>query len=192
MEGVMKKWAVGLVGLWLGAAAAALAASPAATAPPKPVLEPASLGSTENVHRFGDIWLAGQPGKDDLEIAKELPIRTVVNLRAKSEIDWDEQAAVRALGMIYLNIAFQTPEELTDEVFDAARHALTFEENAPLLLHCASANRVGTIWLAHRVLDDGVAWESALREAEIVGLKSPAFREKAKDYIARSKAGRKH
>jgi protein tyrosine phosphatase (PTP) superfamily phosphohydrolase (DUF442 family) len=185
---VMKKWAIAVAGVCIGAARAAFAASP----PPKPVLEPASLGSTENVHRFGDIWLASQPGKDDLELAKELPIRTVVNLRKKSEIDWDEQAAVRALGMVYLNIAFQTPEELTDAVFDAARHALTFDENAPLLLHCASANRVGTIWLAHRVLDDGVAYEDALREAETVGLKNPAFREKAKDYIARSKAGRPH
>ena len=157
----------------------------------KPQLEPAALGSTENVHRFGDIWLASQPGKDDLEIAKELPIRTVVNLRKKNEVDWDEEAAVRALGMLYQGIPFQTPEELTDAVFDAARRALTDKENAPLLLHCASANRVGTIWLAHRVLDDGLAYEAALREAEAVGLKNPAFRDRAKEYIARSRNGRR-
>ena len=159
---------------------------------PKRVLESASLGTTESVHRFGDIWLASQPAKDDLELAKELPIRTVINLRKKSEIDWDEEAAVRALGMIYVNVAFQTPEELTDAVFDAARHTLTLPENAPLLLHCASANRVGTIWLAHRVLDDGLAYDDALAEAVTVGLKNPAFREKARDYIARSMAGRSH
>jgi protein tyrosine phosphatase (PTP) superfamily phosphohydrolase (DUF442 family) len=172
-----------------------LAGSSRAASPgekPKRALEAASLGTTENVHRFGDIWLASQPGKDDLEIARELPIRTVINLRKKSEIDWDEEAAVRSLGMVYLNFAFQTPEELTDAVFDSARHALTFQENAPLLLHCASANRVGAIWLAHRVLDDGLAWEGALAEAETVGLKNPAFREKAKDYVARSTAGRSH
>jgi protein tyrosine phosphatase (PTP) superfamily phosphohydrolase (DUF442 family) len=172
-----------------------LAGSPLPASPgekPKGVLEAASLGTTENVHRFGDIWLASQPGKDDLELAKELPIRTVINLRKKSEIDWDEEAAVRSLGMIYLNIAFQTPEELTDAVFDAARHALTFKENAPILLHCASANRVGAIWLAHRVLDDGLGYENALAEAATVGLKNPAFREKARDYVARSAAGRSH
>ena len=175
--------------------AVVLAGAPLAASPgqkPKPVLEAASLGATENVHRFGDIWLASQPGKDDLALAKELPIRTVINLRKKGEIDWDEEAAVRALGMIYVNVAFQTPEELTDAVFDAARHALTLPENAPLLLHCASANRVGTIWLAHRVLDDGLAYDDALAEAVTVGLKNPAFREKARDYIARSTAGRPH
>jgi uncharacterized protein (TIGR01244 family) len=181
--------AVALTALVVVLAASAVPASPGEK--PKRALEPASLGSTENVHRFGEIWLAGQPGRDDLEIAKQLPIRTVINLRKKSEIDWDEEATVRALGMIYVSVPFQTPEELTDAVFDAARHALTFEENAPLLLHCASANRVGTIWLAHRVLDDGLAYEDALREVETVGLKSAAFREKAKDYIARSAAGRR-
>jgi protein tyrosine phosphatase (PTP) superfamily phosphohydrolase (DUF442 family) len=181
------------VALAFAALATVLTASSVPASPrekPKSVLEPAALGSTENVHRFGDIWLAGQPGKDALEIAKELPIRTVVNLRKKSEIDWDEEAAVRALGMIYRNVAFQTPEELTDAVFDAARRALTSKENEPILLHCASANRVGTIWLAHRVLDDGLAFEDALREAEAVGLKSPALRDKAKEYIARSTARR--
>ena len=182
---------VTMILLALAAAETATNASPAPSAPAKPVLEAAALGSTEKVHRFGEIWLASQPRKDDLEIAKELPIRMVVSLRKKDEVGWDEEAAVRALGMLYQNIPFQTPEELTDAVFDAVRHALTDKENAPLLLHCASANRVGTIWLAHRVLDDGVAYVAALREAETVGLESPAFRDKAKEYIARARSGRR-
>jgi len=172
--------------LALVAAETAKSASRAPLATPKPSLEPAALGSTEKVHRFGDIWLASQPGRDDLEIARELPIRTVINLRKKDEIDWNEEAAVRALGMLYLAIPFQTPEELTDAVFESARHALTARENAPLLLHCASANRFGAIWLVHRVLDDGLAYDAALREAEMVGLKNPAFRDKAKEYIVRA------
>jgi protein tyrosine phosphatase (PTP) superfamily phosphohydrolase (DUF442 family) len=92
--------------------------------------------------------------------------------------------------MAYENFGFQQPEELTDAVFDGARKALAPADGAPVLLHCASANRVGAIWLAHRVLDDGLAYGDALVEAETVGLKSPAFRDKAKEYIARFPAGR--
>lgn len=184
----MKRFAAPFLVALIAAAGARSAAPP--SAPPKPVLEAASLGSTERVHRFGGTWLASQPSKDDLRLASEIGIRTVVNLRKPAEIDWDEKAAVEALGMAYESFGFQQPEELTDAVFDGALRALAPAAGAPILLHCGSANRVGAIWLAHRVLDDGLAYGDALVEAETVGLKNPAFREKAKDYIERSSAGR--
>lgn len=153
-------------------------------------LETASLGSTAAVHRFGTIWLASQPAKDDFVLARELGVRTVVNLRKPSELDWDEGAAVRALGVSYVNAAFQSPEELTDQVFDAVRRELTDAGERSLLLHCSTANRVGAIWLAHRVLDGGLPYESALCEAETIGLKNPALRDKAREYIGRRQGQR--
>ncbi len=158
--------------------------------PAQPRLEPASLGSTAIVHRFGSIWLASQPGKEDLALARDLGIRTVVNLRKATELDWDEEAAVRALGLAYASYAFHSPEELTDAIFDAVRRELAAGRQ-PLLLHCGTANRVGAIWLAHRVLDDGLTYEAALREAEEVGLKNPAHRDRARDYIERQKGLRR-
>jgi protein tyrosine phosphatase (PTP) superfamily phosphohydrolase (DUF442 family) len=171
----------------LGAVLACLAAVPAlrGAEPAAPKLETASLGSTAAVHRFGTIWLASQPARDDFALARDLGVRTVVNLRKASELAWDEAAAVRALGVSYENPAFQSPEELTDAVFDGVRRELTDAEKQPLLLHCSTANRVGAIWLAHRMLDDGIPYDSALREAETVGLKNPALRDKARDYIER-------
>lgn len=59
---------------------------------------------------------------------------------------------------------------LTDAVFDETRAWLTDDGKKPLLLHCHSANRVGAIWLAHRVLDDGLMLAAAEREATLVGL----------------------
>jgi hypothetical protein len=44
---------------------------------------------------------------------------------------------------------------------------------------------VGAVWLAHRVLDGGLSYDDALKEAKTVGLKTPAFEEKVKDYIRR-------
>ncbi len=54
-------------------------------------------------------------------------------------------------------------------------------------MHCRSANRVGAIRLAHRALDHGLSYDQALDEAKTVGLKLPAFVEKAKDYLDRNK-----
>lgn len=151
-------------------------------------LEPAFLGSTDNVHRFGRIWLASQPSKEDLQIAGELGVLTVVCLRKPGEIDWDEAEAVRALGLTYLNPAFQSPEELTDEIFDTVRERLAASAGSPVLLHCGTANRVGAIWLAHRALDGGLAYGEALCEAESVGLRSEALREMARSYVERRRA----
>jgi hypothetical protein len=55
-------------------------------------------------------------------------------------------------------------------------------------MHCHSGNRVGAIWLAWRVLDGGLAWDKALDEAHEVGLKTPAFETRVKDYVERQKA----
>lgn len=148
-------------------------------------LEPAFLGSTEKVHRYGTIWLASQPAKEDLPLAGELGVLSVISLRKPGEIDWDEGAAVRELGLAYLNPAFESSEELTDEIFDTVRERLAAAAESPVLLHCGSANRVGAIWLAHRTLDGGLAYGDALCEAESVGLRSAALRERARSYIER-------
>ncbi|MBI5758292.1 MAG: protein tyrosine phosphatase family protein [Planctomycetales bacterium] len=151
--------------------------------PPK--LEACKIGKAQPSHRLGNLYLAGQPQAEDFQLAKEQGIKTVLNLRKKEELTWDEEAAVKKLGLTYINLPFASPAELKDEVFDQARKVLRDKERQPLLLHCASANRVGAIWLAHRVLDDKVPYEQALDEARKVGLKAPPLEEAAKNYISR-------
>jgi ubiquinone/menaquinone biosynthesis C-methylase UbiE len=53
------------------------------------------------------------------------------------------------------------------------------------MLHCGSANRVGAVWLTYRVLDQGVPIETAIEEAKTIGLRSPEYEAKARDYIHR-------
>jgi uncharacterized protein (TIGR01244 family) len=162
--------------------AASPAPSPSA-APSAPKLETLTWGSVERMHRYGEIYLASQPAKEDFDLAKASGVRTVVNLRKPGEIDWNEKTVVEGLGMQYDNFPFQHPEELTDDVLDGVRRVLAAAGDRPLLLHCSSANRVGAVWLAHRVLDDAVPFSDALVEAEAVGLKSPAFRDRVTTYI---------
>jgi uncharacterized protein (TIGR01244 family) len=163
---------------------AAPAAEPHAL-PTTATLEPHACGSVARTHTLGDVFLASQPQPADFEQAHAGGIRTVINLRHDSEItDFDERATVTGLGMGYEHLPWNGPDELTDAVFDRARALLNTAER-PILLHCGSANRVGALWLAWRALDGGLDVAAAEAEAKVVGLKTPAYLAKAKDYVAR-------
>jgi len=152
-------------------------------------LAPATCGALERLHVSDDLYLAGQPTASDLEAAKQLGIKTVINLRhAHEHADFDERAHVEGLGLAYVSLPWRGHEELDDAIFDRSRELLRSVER-PILLHCASANRVGAVWLPHRVLDEGVPFEEALAEARIVGLKTPEFEAKARDYVERRSSG---
>jgi uncharacterized protein (TIGR01244 family) len=151
-------------------------------------LEPAKCGSVKQLHALGDIYLAGQPSSEDFLEFKKRGVKSVLNLRTKEEMDFDEAKTLKSLGLEYHHIPIASPDALTEENFDKLRKLLNEKEQRPLLLHCASANRVGAVWLAHRVLDGGLAYDAALTEAKTVGLKAPAMEAKAKEYIAKQMA----
>lgn len=155
----------------------------------KPQLEACKLGDIHKISRFDSIFLAGQPSEEDFKLAKDKEgIKTVINLRMQDELDFDEASTLKKLGIEYFHLPFQSAETLKDDIFKKSRQVLSDKKNRPVLLHCASANRVGAVWLVHRVLDDQVPYDKALEEAKKVGLRSPDFEAKAKDYIARESA----
>jgi uncharacterized protein (TIGR01244 family) len=154
---------------------------------PAPRLEKSPLGSMPNSSAFADIHFGGQPSKADLAEAKKKGIKSVLNLRTAGETDLDEGPLVKELGLKYYHVPFQGAAALTDEVFEKTRSILNDKNARPLLLHCGSANRVGAIWLAHRVLDHKVPYEDALKEAKAIGLQTPGLVEKAKSYVERNK-----
>jgi uncharacterized protein (TIGR01244 family) len=149
---------------------------------------PLRYGSIERVHQAGDVLLAGQPQPDDLALACGQGVKTVVSLRHASELDWDEATYVAWLGMQYHHIPFGSPGSLTDEVFNTAREVLNDTSRGPMILHCASANRVGAVWLVHRVVDDGLSYDDALEEAKTVGLRSQEYQQRAESYLRRALA----
>lgn len=167
----------------VAAAATATATAPSASPSAQEALAPATCGSIQQLHAIGGVLLAGQPSEADLKVAREDGIKTIVSLRKPAEVPWDEGAAARGLGLEFHQVPFQSPEELTDKAFEELRALLRDTSKRPLLLHCGSANRVGAVWLAHRVLDDGVTFEAALAEARTVGLRSEALLARARAYI---------
>ncbi len=169
----------------------ALAASPGfAQRTAAPAVAAAKLGQTKNVHTCGSVYLAGQPTKEDIAVLKREGIRRVVTLRTSGEIQWEEGNEVKAAGLEFIEVPFLAPNSLTDEILTRTRTLLREAEKTPTLLHCGSANRVGAVWLAHRVLDQGVPVEEAVVEAKTIGLRTAGYEERVRSYIEHVQANR--
>lgn len=149
----------------------------------KTVLKKHAIGNIHPLHVWGDIYLAGQPTPEDLARLQALGIKTIINLRRSQETPWDEAALVKRLGMRYVHAPFQGPRELKPEVFDQVLQVLRDRRQRPLMLHCASSNRVGAMWYAYRVLDGRLLPNQAMKEAQIVGLRTPEYLLKAQAYV---------
>ena len=59
-----------------------------------------------------------------------------------------------------------------------------------MMIHCATANRVGAFMMILRVLDYGWSEQRALEEAVRIGLSSEGLKKFARDYIAQHRVNR--
>ncbi len=147
-------------------------------------LEPFHFGDILRLHTFAGIFLSSQPKPDDFRQAQKAGIKTIVSLRLPGEVaDFDEPALITELGMTYYNVGFDDFATLDEEVLDRARALLNRHNEKPILIHSASANRVGAIWLAYRAIDHHVPYDQALAEAKEVGLRSPAYEQVVRRYV---------
>ena len=175
--------------VWSACAACLLGVLGATATERQPAIQKFTLGETRNVHRCGKLFLAGQPKPGDLAGLKTHGIVRIVTLRQDGEIDWDQATAVKTQGLEFVQVPFRAPHTLTDEVFARVRGLLRETAKTPTLLHCGSANRVGAVGLAFRVLDQRVPLATALVEARKIGLTTAAYERRATVYIrARWKA----
>ena len=151
-----------------------------------PRIEPTSCGNVRNMHRIGDLYVAGGVTAADYPLLRDMGIKTVLSIRYAQETPGlDGRKLAEAQGMSYIHLPWNGPKELTDDMLDRMREVLR-EADRPLLFHCGSANRVGAGWLAYRVLDEGVAIDTALAEAKTFGLRTAAYETITVDYIKRN------
>lgn len=124
----------------------------------------------------------GQPTAGDLERLAAAGYRSVVDLRPSSEPrGFDEQAAVKKAGLTYEQIPV-TAQTLNDAHFDRFRQFVGDPANRPMLVHCASANRVGALLLPYLLLDEHRTPDEALALARQVGLRSQDLTDAALRY----------
>jgi len=120
---------------------------------------------------------------------KNLGFKSVINLRRESEAGADiagAKTAAAASGLTFIHIPVDAANP-TPEGAETFLTAVSNRENQPVYIHCASANRVGAMWLIKRVVLDGWEIERATAEAEAIGLTNPALKQFAIDYAAKHK-----
>jgi uncharacterized protein (TIGR01244 family) len=115
--------------------------------------------------------------------------KSVINLRMASEANANIElnaAHARSLKLNYIHIPFNAAQP-EPKVLDEFLAAIANKANQPAYVHCGSANRVGAVWLAKRVLQDGWTIEKATEEAKLIGLRSEPLEKFALSYIAAKK-----
>jgi uncharacterized protein (TIGR01244 family) len=114
---------------------------------------------------------AGQPGPQALSKLDDMGFRTVVNLRTDREGGAQERAVVEAQGLRYVWVPI-TADSFSLADVEAVEKVLHDPSSGPVLLHCASSNRVGAVWAAIQARE-GKPLEEALAAGREAGLKSP-------------------
>lgn len=133
-----------------------------------------------------DIATAGQPSDDALADVHQAGFKAVLSLRTEQEGSLEEKPKVEALGMEYYNIPIGR-DGFSPEMIEEFRTILADNANRPILIHCASSNRVGALWYIHQVLNGGETEEAALAEGKKAGLTSEALEGRAKGFVKSNK-----
>ena len=105
------------------------------------------MQSLQSVKAVSDqIWVGGQPSLDEFAQLQKIGIRHIINLRPDMEMQgFDEGGYVELLGMTYWQLPIVGMDDLNPqaaEQFDAQLNAA----DGPVLVHCASGNRVGALF----------------------------------------------
>jgi protein tyrosine phosphatase (PTP) superfamily phosphohydrolase (DUF442 family) len=131
----------------------------------------------------------GQPGAADLQRFADAGGGIVLDLRDPMEPrPYDEPAAARGLGLEYVNVPVGAGT-LNDQTLERVLGVLRGAGDRPVLVHCASGNRVGGALIPHLILDHGLEEEDAVTQAMRAGLRSAELMEWGTEYARRKAAG---
>jgi uncharacterized protein (TIGR01244 family) len=125
---------------------------------------------TNAVSPEAGIVSGGRVAAGDIGSLRDAGIRHVIDLTPDAETpDFDEAAAVRDAGLGYSNLPLAGPADLTREnvlAFDA----LMQQSARPVLVHCASGNRVGAMAALRAAWVDGLPADEAIAIGKSWGL----------------------
>jgi uncharacterized protein (TIGR01244 family) len=117
-----------------------------------------------------ELMIGGTPTGPELAAFADAGFLTVIDLRAPQEdgVAW-EKDYVPTLGMEYVSLPIAGKAGVTEDAARALRIAL-IEAEAPVLLHCASGNRVGALFAIAMAKMDGVDPEMAIEAGKLAGM----------------------
>ncbi len=165
---------------WLAVSCAVLAVGPLHAAEVPATMDPAAIPFYQLL-RPG-LAVAGKPSPEALAKLKQQGFKTIIDLRAESEGLADERAAVEGQGLRYVSVPMSAATFKLEDA-QAVGRILADEKAGPVLLHCASSNRVGGV-LAVLEAQAGKPLDDALAAGQKAGLKSESMVEAVKRVLA--------
>lgn len=125
--------------------------------------DPSPLTLPYQFHPGGSVIGAGQPDAGQWQQVAAAGIGDVINLRPLEEQPGDDEAAqVTALGMRYHHLPIAGAQDFSPQTVRALDALLAQAGDAPVLLHCATSNRVGALMALRAGWLQGAAPEAAL------------------------------
>jgi len=130
----------------------------------------------------------GQPTEQAYAKAAAGGFHSVLSLRTANEgVDLTrERSLVEKNKLRYFNIPVVTSTPRPEHADEFLR-LVKEKSNHPMLINCASANRVGAFMMIFRALEQGWAEDKAMEEAIKIGLRGDELKKFARDYIAQHK-----
>ncbi len=120
------------------------------------VAEEKDHGLRSAKHPEPGLLFGGQPTEEQLEAMAADGLAFVLDLRAEGENrGFDEPAALQSLDVPYLNVPVDADRLALPETFERFIEAMG-KVDGPVLVHCASGNRVGALYYAYLVAGQGV------------------------------------
>ena len=116
------------------------------------------------------LYTAGQPAADDWVAIAARGVGTVIDLRAPGELAGRNEAVeVRSAGMRYIAIPVAGADGIDDANANALRAALQAADG-PVLVYCASGNRVGGLLALMQARSGEMTTEQALEFGRSAGM----------------------
>jgi protein tyrosine phosphatase (PTP) superfamily phosphohydrolase (DUF442 family) len=136
------------------------------------------------------VLTAGQPDSAGVTRIAAAGYRALLDLRTNAEArGFRESEAAKRAGLRYVKLAVGR-DQLPDGTLRRFRAFMNDPANHPVVVHCASGNRVGALLLPWLVLDRGMPLDQAVRLAEESGLRGARLKARALAYIDRERAAR--
>lgn len=130
-----------------------------------------SLGLPNERAPLPGVLTGGAPTAEQLELAHARGYKTVISLLPETEAG-DEARLARAAGLRFWSIPIAGPSDLTEANATQLSAAMNELGAQPVIVHCASGNRVGALLALKAYYVDHASKEEAVVLGERAGLAS--------------------
>lgn len=132
--------------------------------------------------KIENMYLAGHPTIEAIEDLSSKGLKTIINMRQPGEQDYTELInRCKSLGLNYHHLPIMGELGLDENI--CTEISSLVKDDEAIMIHCASANRVGGWLITYLVLNKGIDFDDAIDIAMENGLSNPGFVPQAKRVI---------